>query len=283
MSIRKLSNNDKSTSPIGIMNKLGVNPSGYYSLAKRRLTDRQKNILELKSQIKQIFIHHKSLYGARKIAAILRNDGYQVYLRTVSKYMAQMGLKSRYRRRYTRTTISQNLSFALKNHLNREFTVNAPNKVWTSDITYIPIGKDGFVYLTVVIDLFSRMIVGWCVTETMDSEAILTSLRSAIDKRHPDDNLMFHTDRGIQFTSDSCSRLLGVKIHSFSRKGNPWDNAPTESFNALIKCEFLRHFEVESIEQARRLCFEYIEAFYNTTRIHGALGYRSPMEFENDY
>ena len=134
-----------------------------------------------------------------------------------------------------------------------------------------------------MIDLFSRMVVGWCVSETMDCKAVLASLKSAIDKRHPSDNLVFHTDRGIQFTSDYCSKILGIKIHSFSCKGNPWDNAPTESFNALIKCEFLRYFEIESIEQARGLCFEYIEAFYNTTRIHGSLGYTSPKEFENHF
>jgi len=196
--------------------------------------------------------------------------------------MREMGLRSIIKRKYKATTNSQHNKPVAKNHLNRRFRPKRENLVWAGDITYIPT-DEGWLYLSVVLDLYSRRAIRWSMSKRMTTKLIQTALKSALENRQPEAEILFHSDRGVQYASGDFQRDLaehGIRC-SMSRKGNCWDNAVVESFFNSLKQEWLPHRKFETRNEARQSVFEYIEGFYNHHRLHSTLGYKSPIEYEN--
>jgi putative transposase len=195
--------------------------------------------------------------------------------------MLAMGLLCKTKRKFRVTTDSKHKLPVSDNVLNREFTVNKPDQYYVGDITYIQT-QAGWIYLAVVIDLFSRQVVGWSMSGNMKAELVNNALLMAIWRRKPSRGLLWHTDRGSQYASDSHRQILqahGIK-QSMSRKGNCWDNAVSESFFHTLKTELIHHVKFKTKEEAQQSVFEYIEVFYNRVRMHSANDYLSPVEFE---
>jgi transposase InsO family protein len=197
--------------------------------------------------------------------------------------MREQGLKARQKRKFKNTTDSNHDLPIKRNILNRQFKVSQPNKVWVSDITYI-YTKEGWLYLAIIIDLYGRKVVGWSMNERITKELVLEALEMAINRRKPARGLIFHSDRGSQYASHEFQRMLWEHgfISSMSRKGNCWDNAVSESFFSTLKTELIYQNQYESRGEAKRDIFQYIEIFYNRFRLHSALGYKSPEEYENE-
>lgn len=229
-------------------------------------------------------IHNESkrIYGAPKIHRILQSMGYKIGRKTVGSYMKEMGLRACYHKPYTVTTIDPDFDTRLKNYLMEHYNPEKPNLVWCSDITYIHTEK-GFCYLTSIMDLFSRRIIAWRLSDTLEAKWVVGCIEEAIRKRKGARPVIFHSDRGSQYVSEAVLRKLEGVTSSYSRKASPWQNACIESFHALIKREWLYRFEIRSYEQAYRLVFEYIDAFYNTVRIHSHCDYLSPQQFEETF
>jgi len=195
--------------------------------------------------------------------------------------MRRMGLQARRNRQYRTTTCANPDRPVVPNRLNREFDAPAPDRKWLSDITYVRTAE-GWLYLAVVLDLYARRVVGWALAPRLKEELTLSALKMALGRRAVGVGLLHHSDRGSQYTSHKYRRLLAKEkvTASMSRRGNAYDNAPMESFFATLKSELVNHHHFQTRDQARRAIFEYIEVFYNRQRLHSALGYRSPVEFE---
>jgi transposase InsO family protein len=262
-----------------MLKHLGVSKSGYYSWLSREPSDQSKLKAEVIDAIMAIYEDSKHIYGAPKITRELHSKGYSTAERTVTRYMQEMGIKACWVRPYTVTTHSEDFSDELKNILDRDFSPEEPNAVWCTDITYIPT-NEGFVYLSCIMDLYSRRILAWELAPTLETEYVIKAIRKALQVSGKKPKII-HTDRGVQYTSDLYyAQTKGIQ-HSYSPKGSPWDNACIESFHALIKREWLNRFKIRDIDQAHRLVFEYIDMFYNTIRIHSHCGYLSPFMYEN--
>lgn len=233
----------------------------------------------VKKQIRRIYDESYQNYGARKIARKLNQADIRISERTVGKYMREMGIKAQWVRPWTRTTLDSDPSEKLHNILNEQFNPKAPNAAWCSDITYIWT-DEGFVYLTSIMDLFSRKIVAWTLSKTLETEHVIETVRKAQAKRDIDKPLVIHSDRGRQYVSKAYLEATADMLRSYSHRGYPYDNACIESFHAIIKREWLRRFRIRDFDHAYRLVFEYIEAFYNTVRIHSHCNYLSPDNFE---
>lgn len=266
-----------------MLNKLGISKSGYYDWKKREMSSQEKRKIEVKEKIKEIHKESHEIYGAPKITHKLRENGEVISERTVGKYMKEEGIKAHYIKHRTRTTKDCDFSTRLRNILKRDFNPSKPNAAWCTDITYIWTQEDGFVYLTSIMDLYSRKIVAWKLSKTMEVEDVLECLEKAKEIRKLDDPVVIHSDRGVQFVSKWYQELTRGMIRSYSKKGNPWDNACIESFHSLIKREWLNRFKILDYRMAYRLVFEYVETFYNTVRIHGHCEYQSPNNFERNY
>lgn len=199
----------------------------------------------------------------------------------VARRMQHMALRSKVLRKYRPTTDSKHAHPVAHNLLAREFAVAQPNRVWVSDITYLWT-EQGWVYLTVFLDLYSRMVVGWSLSTTLSHEAVLHALWRAVGKRRPAPRLMIHSDRGVQYACAAFRHCLEqlLFVQSMGRKGNCWDNAVAESFFRTLKTEWYYHTRLLDINHAQRELFEYIERFYNGRRLHATLGYVSPQTFE---
>lgn len=196
--------------------------------------------------------------------------------------MRQMGLKAQWVKPYTVTTIDSDFSAKLKNILDEKFNPNEPDAVWVSDITYIWT-FEGFVYLTSIMDLFSRKIIAWVLSTTLEAVHVVDCVEKAKQRRNITKPLIFHCDRGCQYVSDAFRTATSGMINSYSKKGYPWDNACIESFHALLKREWINRFKIFNYHHAYKLIFEYIETFYNTVRIHSHCGYLSPDQYEQKY
>lgn len=213
-----------------------MSTSGYYDWKHREKSKRKQYKEKIMILICKIYTSSHCIYGAPKITAVLRQNGYNINQRTVGLYMREIGIKAKYIRPYTRTTRNSNFSEKLNNILIRKFNPDKPNAVWCTDITYIWTINDGFVYLTCIIDLFSRKIIAWVLTKTMEVEEVLKAIEIAKSKRKPSEEpIIMHSDRGAQFTSQKYNKITEGMILSYSDKGSPWDNACIESFHALIK------------------------------------------------
>lgn len=263
------------------MKELGVSSSGYYDYLKRPESNRSIRKKEITEKIIKIYNESKQIYGAPKITKELRNLKYEISEKTVSNYMREIGIKAIWVTPYKRTTIDPDFSTSLKNVLNRRFNPTTPNTVWVTDITYIWT-MSGFVYLTTVMDLYSRLVVGWHLSDSLSTKGVLKAIGKAKKTRNLDQPIIIHSDRGVQFVSKAYVEATPAKnfIRSYSDKGNPWDNAVIESFHALIKREWLNRFAIKHLKHAHELIFEYIEAFYNTKRIHNHCGLISPYDYE---
>ena len=218
------------------------------------------------------------LYPAEK----MQRKGDRISKRTVGKYMREIGIRTCYRKQSTHTTRNPDFSSGLKNILNRDFQPERPDAAWCTDITYIWT-TGGFVYLASIMDLYSRKIISWTLGETLETKWVLEAVEKAKEQRHVTQPLVIHSDRGVQYTCGDYAEATGGMERSYSAKSCPWDNACIESFHALIKREWLSRFRITDYSHAYRLVFEYIEAFYNTVRIHSHCGYRSPSEHEKQY
>jgi transposase InsO family protein len=237
---------------------------------------------ELESRIKAIFLASGKTYGSRRIAKDLRNEGRQIGRYRARSLMKKLGLKVKFKKRYIVTTDSNHFYQVAPNLLDRKFDVDQPNLVWASDITYIRTGE-GWLYLAIVMDLYSRQIVGWNMDKTTKAVLACDALMMAIKRRSPGAGVMHHSDRGIQYACDQYQELLEkyqFKV-SMSRKGDCWDNAPVERFFRSLKSERLAFQRFPSRQAARLEALDYI-TYYNTDRIHSYLGYLSPMKFERN-
>lgn len=266
----------------GVLKHLGVSRSGYLSWKKRVPSDAAKRRERMKEEIRRIYDGSHQNYGAPKITRELRRAGETVSERTVGGYMRQMGLRAQWVKPYVQTTTDPDLSGRLRNILNREFSPASPDCVWVSDITYIWTFS-GFVYLTSVMDLYSRKIIAWVLSTTLEACHVVSCVEKAKAVRHVTKPLVFHSDRGSQYVSEKFREVTMEMENSYSRKACPWDNACIESFHALIKREWLNRFRIIDYDHAYRLVFEYIETFYNTVRIHSHCGYLPPNRYEEEY
>ena len=266
----------------GMLKYLGVSRSGYRSWLNRTPSDAEKRKEYIKAKIQDIYDESNQNYGAPKITKKLRQKGETISERTVGKYMKEMGIKAQWVKRWTITTIDSDFSNELQNILDAQFTPDRPNAVWCSDITYIWT-TDGFVYLTSIMDLFSRKIIAWTLSQTLEVSCVIDTINKAKARRNTDLPLIIHSDRGSQYVSQAYREATAKMQRSYSKKAFPWDNACIESFHALIKREWLNRFKIRDYRQAYRLIFEYIEAFYNTKRIHSHCDFMSPNDFEKLY
>ncbi len=267
---------------------LQVSSSGYYDSLNREPSQRAQRHERIKQSVQQVYTKSNSIYGSAKIAERLqkRDDLESACRNTVAIAMQELGIKSRVSKSFTPTTTMADPSKRpAENKLDRDFTAEAPNRKWVTDITYLPTAT-GWVYLAVVLDLFGRKVVGWSIGTSLATELVSEALRKAIENRRPDGSkLLHHSDRGCQYTSDAYQKTLRTLsiTCSMSRRGNCCDNAVMERFFWSLKHEWTKHESFENLEEARRSVFEYIETFYNRERIHQALGYLTPNQFEAEH
>ena len=261
---------------------LGVSRSGYRAWLKHVPSDKQKRKEAVKDKIKDIYDDSKQNYGAPKITKQLQKGGEVIAERTVGKYMKEMGIKAQWVKPWTITTKDSDFSNELHNILDEQFNPDRPNAVWCSDITYIWT-IEGFVYLTSIMDLFSRKIIAWTLSKTMEVSCVIDAINKAKARRNTDLPLILHSDRGSQYVSKEYRKATAKMQRSYSKKAFPWDNACIESFHSLIKREWINRFKIQNHVHAHRLVFEYIEAFYNTKRIHSHCDFMSPDDFEMLY
>ena len=266
----------------GVLKRLGVSRSGYNAWKKRCPSAAEKHRGEIKEKILKIYEDSHQNYGAPKITRELWKSGEKIAVKTVANYMRQMGIKAQWVKPYTQTTINSDFSKELHNILNEQFNPEQPDAVWVSDITYIWT-FEGFVYLTSIMDLYSRKIISWVLSETLESSHVVECIEKAKKIRRITHPLMIHTDRGCQYVSNAFRKATEGMVNSYSEKAYPWDNVCIESFHALLKREWINRFKIFNYRHAYKLVFEYIETFYNTVRIHSHCGYLSPDQYEEEY
>ena len=267
--------------PIATMARvLGVSPAGYYAWRRRRPSARANSDGELLKRIRTIHASSRGTYGAPRVHAELRAEGRHVGKKRVARLMRQAGLTGVSRRRGMRTTQRDETARPAPDLVARDFTAAAPNRLWVADITYVPTWA-GFLYLAVVLDAFSRRIVGWAMANHLRTELVLQALDMAVHQRRPAD-VIHHSDQGSQYTSLAFGkrcREAGVRP-SMGSVGDAYDNALCESFFATLECELLDRRCFQSQAEARMAVFSYIEGWYNPSRRHSSIGYVSPTAYE---
>ena len=270
--------------PIGVQcDVLEVARSGYYAWRNRPPSAQARRRAELTDRIREIHARKDhDVYGAPRAHRELIAQGHACNRKTVARCMKQAGIQAKTVKKFRVTTTDSNHPHPVaENVVNRDFAPSAKNQTWTADITYIPT-DEGWLYLAAVEDLFTRKIVGWSMSDRIDSRLVVDALQMAIQRELPGAGLVAHSDRGVQYASEHYQMLLRkhAVTCSMSRRGNCWDNAPMESFFATLKKELVHHERYETRQQARQSLFEYIETFYNRVRRHSSLGYQSPLQFE---
>jgi putative transposase len=260
---------------------LEVSRSGYYAFAQRPQGLRSAERMQFDLEVSSAYSAGKQRYGSEKVRQELGRRGRKVSRKRVAESMRRQGLYYKPKRRYKVTTDSRHSFPVAENLLQRNFSVGMPNRVWVSDITYVS-SNSGWLYLTVFIDLFSRLVVGWYISTSLGHEGVLTALRRAVWRRKPQAGLLIHSDRGAQYCCHAFRREVETLrfVQSMSRKGDCWDNAVAESFFRTLKTELVYRNEIRDRVHAEELLFEYIEVFYNRQRLHATLGYVPPAEFE---
>lgn len=260
---------------------LAVSTSAYYEWLKCPISLHAQEDQRLSEKVQISYEASQGIYGARRIREDLIEQGETVSRTRVDRLMKAQHLESKVKRRFKATTDSSHTLPVFPNHLARQFDVSAPDKVYVGDITYIPT-QEGWLYLAVLIDLYSRAVVGWAMASHMKASLVNDALLMAIFKRRPDAGLLLHSDRGSQYASGLYQKTLNQHqfIGSMSRKGNCWDNAPAESFFHTLKTELCHHDNYSTREQAKQAIFDYIEVFYNRKRRHSSIGYVAPLRYE---
>ena len=260
---------------------LGVSRAGFYASQKRAPSSHAQTDERLGLAIAAIHGESRQRYGSPRVHAELGDRGHQTSRKRVARLMRHRGLAGRRRRRFRTTTDSRHTFPVAPNVLARQFAQEAPDVVWVTDITYIPTGE-GWLYLAVILDLCSRFVVGWAMSERITRNLTLDALDMALIRRRPAHGLLHHSDRGSQYASGDYQQVLAAAgmVGSMSRRGNCWDKAVAESFFATVKVELVHDATWATRAAARAELFEYIEVFYNGQRRHSALGYLSPRAFE---
>lgn len=268
--------------PVRLMAEfLELSASGFYRW-KKNPSNRKQDDLELLRTIEEIHKASRKTYGSPRILNQLKGLGFHVSKTKVERLMRKQGIRAKAKRKFRITTDSKHAHPISENTLNRNFKVLKENKVWASDITYIST-QQGWLYLAVVLDLYSRQVVGWSMSERMTKDLCLDALNMALARRSPKVGLIHHSDRGSQYACLEYRNLLASHqiISSMSRKGNCWDNACVESFFHSLKTELVYHESYANREEAKSSIFDWIEVFYNRKRIHSALGYLTPVQYED--
>ena len=266
----------------GVLRQLGVSRSGYNTWKNRTPSNREQRKNKIKNKICDIYDESHQNYGAPKIAKKLKEEGETISEKTVGNYMREMGLKAQWIKPYTITTIDSDFSEEYKNILDEQFNPDSPDAVWCTDITYIWT-YEGFVYLTSIMDLYSRKIISRVLSDTLETKWVVETVNKAKRARNVSKPLILHSDRGRQYTAKDYADTTSGMTLSYSKKAYPWDNACIESFHSLLKREWINRFKIIDYNHAYKLIFEYIEAFYNTVRIHSHCDYVSPNEYEKKY
>jgi transposase InsO family protein len=263
---------------------LEVTRSGFYAWLKSVPSARARTEERLRVEVRAIHTMSRGRYGSPRIHAELQERGERVSRKRVARLMSQEGLRGKKRRRFKVTTNSNHTYPVAPNVLDRKFDVDevgAPDQVWAADITYVPT-REGWLYLAIVLDLASRLVVGWSMGETLESSLAVDALNMALQRRRPAAGLLHHSDRGVQYASNDYRALLEGKkvVASMSRKGNCWDNAVAESFFATVEIELIQDEDWHTRNEARGAIFEFIEVWYNRQRRHSSLKYQTPAEFD---
>jgi transposase InsO family protein len=266
---------------VAMCRALGVSKSGFYDWCSREPSARDKRRAELSVKVKAVYDRSRGTYGSPRVREQLTNMGETVSEKTVAKVMHEDGLRARRKKKFKATTDSRSNNRIAPNVLNRDFVADQPNQVWVTDVTALWT-LAGWVFLAAIIDLFSRRVVGWAMSESNDTELALAALNRATSDRKPPRGLVHHSDRGSPYGSDDYVAALEAleATRSMSRKGDCWDNAVAESFFASLEHECIRGRTFSSYADALATVAEYVDNFYNPERLHSTIGYVSPVEFE---
>jgi putative transposase len=260
---------------------LKISRSGFYAWRSRPSSTRESEDQRLALIIKANFRRSRETYGYRRLYHDLKNQGESCGKHRVARLMRINKIQPKMKKKFRITTNSKHKKPIHDNKLARNFCAAKINERWTSDITYLPT-TEGWLYLAVVMDLYSRRIIGWSMSNRMQDELVINALNMALFKRKTSNSLLLHSDRGSQYASDNYQKILqayGIDC-SMSRKGNCWDNSAMESFFHTLKTECTSHYHFENRDEAKKTVFEYIEVFYNRQRRHSYLNYQSPIEYE---
>lgn len=262
-------------------NVFKISRSGYYAWQQRKPSNRQIETCRIKTEIRMIYTASKNRYGSPKITEKLTNQGWTISRPRVARMMRSEGLRSIINKKYRCTTTDSNHSYPVsENHLGRDFSASRPGQKWVSDITYIPT-KQGWLYLTIVLDLYDRKVIGWALSSTMTAKDTVVAAWNMAIRNRPTNRVLFHSDRGVQYASYQFRKEIKQYdvTQSMSRKGNCWDNAVAENFFKILKSEMIYHIRYHSILHAKNEVFEFIEIWYNRKRIHSYLGYKTPEQY----
>lgn len=260
---------------------IGASRSGYYGWRRQQESKRQKDNEKILMEIKESHKNSHRAYGSPRITEDLQAKGIKCSKNRVARLMKVHGIIAKAKKKFKATTSSKHNLPVAENLLNQNFAAEKPNTVWVSDITYIAT-LEGWLYLAVILDLYSRQVVGWAMSDRLTAGFVIKALYQAIGRRDPVRGCIFHSDRGVQYASADFRDVLNSHgfIQSMSRKGNCYDNAVAESFFHTLKIEHVYDYRYETRAEAIQSVFEYIEMFYNRQRRHSAIGYRSPVSFE---
>jgi putative transposase len=273
----------RNTWPVRVLcETLEVSASGYYAWRGRPECARAAANRDLLADVRRIHQQHRGRYGAPRIHAALRAEGHAVSRGRVERLMRRHGIGAVTQRRLRVVTTDSNHGLPIAdNLLDQTFLARRPNEIWLADISYIPT-DEGWLYLAVVLDLFSRKVVGWAMRDHLRQQLTIAALTMAIQRQRPGRGLIHHSDRGSQYAAGDYRKVLKVNgiVPSMSRKGNCWDNAPMESWFHTLKTELVHHTKYATREAAKRDLFAYIEGYYNRQRLHSALGYLTPEQAE---
>lgn len=267
---------------VGVMcSVLKVSRSGYHGWLRRKPSVRAARDAYLKTRITEFYARSDGTYGSPRVHDDLKDEGERVSRKRVARIMRENKLFSKHKRKFRVTTDSEHRLPVAENVLKRDFLADAPDRKWVTDITFIPT-REGWLYLAVVLDLYSRRVVGWNTSSRLEKRLVLDALRMALTGRRPGKGLLHHSDQGSQYASREYRELLQANsiFASMSRRGNCWDNAVVESFFKTLKVERVYHRQYDTRREARNDIFQYIEVFYNRLRKHSAIGYRTPVDFE---
>ncbi len=262
---------------------LEVSRSGFYAWKKRKISSLEKENIFIVNLLREIQEEHKYRYGSPRLVVEIGNRYRSIGKNRIARLMRLNSLNARGRKRFKITTKSDHKHPVPKNLLAREFNPARKDQVWVSDITYLWTGE-GWLYLCVIIDLYSRKVIGWSMNTTISAALVVSAFKMAVAYRNPAPGVLFHSDRGVQY----CSKVFRKElkhyrmIQSMSRRGNCWDNAPAESFFKTLKWELIQGIMFENRNTARKAVFEYIEVYYNRRRIHSTLGYVTPTDYESN-
>lgn len=273
---------EKAAYPIAMLCRLlGVSESGFHAWRTRPASPRRQRDNELCDVITRIHRDSRETYGAPRIHAELRADGMPIGKKRVARLMRELGLEGAYRRKYRRTTVADQDAQAAPDLVRRDFAATRPDQLWVADITYVRTWQ-GWLYVAVVVDTYSRRVVGWSMRDDLHAELVVDALEMAVWRRKPAAGLVHHSDRGSQYTSWAIGRTLresGI-LQSMGSRGDAYDNAQAESFMSTLKTELVDRRSWPTRDDARRAIFDYIEGWYNPRRRHSALGYHSPADYE---